>query len=561
MTSKEIALKVKAFMDDKASVQMVKLKNAATSTTSAINSSGRVFGALGSMVGGTTGAFGKLFGSISKVGTSLIGLGPAAAVLVGVGLAIRKIKDHFDEAKEKARRLREEVADKLKKSIESIRAARIKEVADAIDTATTKADRAAKAFEAMASANQKIHGGKDAVDNAKLSKDLADLNAKREEAAASPDKNTAERRVADVDVEIAERKYQAALEKAATGKMQADEAAKNDAQRYSDAEDRVVAAKEALEKAEEAVALADKDYAAKLERSKDLKSRADVERALEGEAAAAQLVERETKALADARAAAIEKARSSTKESAEASALKKAEAALENAQNAATKAFAEQEASADRAKAAELEYAAAVENARTEVEKAARTRREIAERQKREAEEAQRREEEEAEARRRKEDDAAAKKDADEKMKSLKADADDRVKKLDQQIHDALRKAGEWDRRAEGARESKGVGKWMADERRRENEEAKAERRRQNNLRYAIGRRDRLQEQIKTWGSDKNREAELKRLNDFIQMQDPKNNPNLKNAEALQRERDEVLKGTKKACEEILQQLKKTTEL
>ena len=518
MVSKEICLKVVADLkDEAAAARLARLKRNITNVSTAVSKSGRLAGALsglGAAAEGADGKFGKLVSSAGNVVAALAALGPIGGLIAGINVAASWLGNRLQKAADKAIELQRALGERVADALAKIKAAELKKVNDALDEATTKADRAAKAFETMAAATQKMHDGLDALDSATLAKDLAALGAKREAAANSPDKNTAERRIADVDVEIAERKYKAAVDQGAVAKLKAKEAAENDAARLKAAEERVAKAEEAVAKAKEAVALSDVEDAnlADLHRE-NLKN------------------------------------------------LERAEKALEDAKNAETAAYAAAADSKNRAKAAELEYAASVENARTEVEKATRIRREIIERQKRDADEAARREEEEAERKRRAEEAALEKKEADEKIKAINEQSDERVKKLDEQIHDALKKATEWDRKAETARDSKGFGRWSADERKRENDEAKAERRRQNNLRNAIGRRDRLQEQIRLWGSSKDRESQLKRLNDFIAMQDPQNNPNLKNAEQLQRERDQVLKDTKKACEDILEQLKKATEL
>lgn len=511
---KEILLKIKAYLEDKASAALVALNRGVKGFCGSIGKAGQLIAGMGAMFGSLDSSAAKVAKSAGNVVAALAALGPIGGLIAGVNVVVGWVGDRLQKAADKAIELQRALGERVADALAKIKAAELKKVNDALDEATTKADRAAKAFETMAAATQKMHGGLDALDSATLAKDLAALGAKREAAANSPDKNTAERRVADVDVEIAERKYKAAVDQGAVAKLKAKESAENDAARLKAAEERVAKAEEAVAKAKEAVALSDVEDAnlADLHRE-NLKN------------------------------------------------LERAEKALEDAKNAETAAYAAAADSKNRAKAAELEYAASVENARSEVEKATRIRREITERQKRDADEAARREEEEAERKRRAEEAALEKKEADEKIKAINEQSDERVKKLDEQIRDALKKATEWDRKAETARDSKGFGRWSADERKRENDEAKAERRRQNNLRNAIGRRDRLQEQIRLWGSSKDRESQLKRLNDFIEMQDPKNNPNLKNAEQLQRERDQVLKDTKKACEDILEQLKKATEL
>lgn len=513
---KEILLKIKAYLEDKASAALVSLNRGLKSFSSSIGKAGHLVAGMGAMFGGLDSSVAKVAKSAGNVVAALAALGPIGGLIAGVNVVVGWVGDRLQKAADKAIELQRALGERVASALAALKAAELKKVNDALDEATIKADRAAKAFEAMASASAKVHDALDAKDSAALAKDLAALGAKREAAANSPDKNTAERRAADVDVEIAERKYKAAVEAGAVAKLKAKESAENDAARLKAAEDRVAKAEEAVVKAKEAVATSDVDDAnlADLHRE-NLKN------------------------------------------------LERAEKALEDAKNAETAAYAASVASKDRAVAAELEYEASLKNAQTEVDKAIRTRREIVQRQKKDAEDAAAREEAEALKRAKAEEAIIAKKDADAKIKSLRESADERVKTLDKQIKEALEKANIWKERAKTARESDGAGKWMAAERDADSQKRRDERRRQRNLQSAIGRRDRLANQIHNWGDGErdSRMSELRRLNEYIQMQDPANNPGLKDAEQLQRERDQILKDTKDACEGILEQLKQNGTL
>ena len=102
-------------------------------------------------------------------------------------------------------------------------------------------------------------------------------------------------------------------------------------------------------------------------------------------------------------------------------------------------------------------------------------------------------------------------------------------------------------------------GEWQRGEREIARENARRENRQKNVVKQAEAERDRLLEQARREGRGFNPQhrRRLELLNEFLNNQDPKNNPKLKAAEMKEAERDRLLKDQKTAIDKILAAVEK----
>lgn len=178
----------------------------------------------------------------------------------------------------------------------------------------------------------------------------------------------------------------------------------------------------------------------------------------------------------------------------------------------------------------------------------------------------------------RRDESVRAEKEAAEKKKKIEADAEKKkreeaketaqklkeagaaeLKVIDEKIAAVRREADERETVASRAR-GKSFSQWLKEERARERAEEKEKRRQAERIEEAKKELMRLENDRRA-GFGAHNIGRIQKLREFLLNQDPKNNPALKRAEQLEKERAALAKKTEKAVSDILQVLKNDVAL
>ncbi len=144
------------------------------------------------------------------------------------------------------------------------------------------------------------------------------------------------------------------------------------------------------------------------------------------------------------------------------------------------------------------------------------------------------------------------------RIEIFKEETEKKVKAIDREIAKIREEAAALEENARRARGGVTFGEWQRGERERARENARRENRQKNVIRNAEAERNRLLEQAKREGRGFNPQhmRRLKQLNEFLNNQDPKNNPKLKAAEQKEKERERLLRDQKTAIDNILKEIR-----
>ena len=153
----------------------------------------------------------------------------------------------------------------------------------------------------------------------------------------------------------------------------------------------------------------------------------------------------------------------------------------------------------------------------------------------------------------------AAKDASRKRIEIIKEETAEKIKAIDKELSKMREEAAALEQNAGRARGGVTFGEWQRGEREIARENARRENRQKNVVKQAEAERDRLLEQARREGRGFNPQhrRRLELLNEFLNNQDPKNNPKLKAAEMKEAERDRLLKDQKTAIDKILAAVEK----
>jgi len=154
---------------------------------------------------------------------------------------------------------------------------------------------------------------------------------------------------------------------------------------------------------------------------------------------------------------------------------------------------------------------------------------------------------------------AAAEREA--KVAKMKEEQAKRVKDIDDKVAALKERAAQLEENAARARGGKTFGEWQRGERQREQDQKKADVRQKNVIKNAEKEIAQLESEQRRFGRgfSKARADRLSKLREFVADQDPKNNPALKEAEALEKQKMDLIAKTQRDIADIAKSVKDTT--
>jgi hypothetical protein len=490
------------------------LHSAMNSIGKGARGAGKVIAALGSSLGEIGGKAGKVTSAIGNMVQGFLTMGPIGALMAGLTLSIdlftRKAKAAAEEALQFANTLKEKVA----KRLSEVKAAAIEALTAATAAATAQADAAARSYNRLAAAVKSVAAALAGVERAENNAAIAALQREKERAVAAANPEDADAVAADYDIKIAQAQREAAAETAAAKMESAQKAEKDAVARLKIAEDRVKEASAALEKAKQDQAtyeeIGDKDIVAAA--AKAVKNIEDKLASAKSEVA---------KAVAD-----VIVAQANTKETefANAESLTNAEAAVERAERNKNKIILD----AEKKQVEELDKLSQKVNAdQLQLEKQMVSKR----------------------------------------IDAIREANAKELAEIDKRIAAEREKERKWEEEAKGMREAAaGGGKGLGDFFRNRRDQ-RDERREARNRAVALARVNREIADLERRGgpdgrrlSDAQRER-LKELRDFVNRQDPKNNPAAKAAAALEKLKLDAIKKTNTEIDTLRKSIEQRTVL
>ena len=515
MNANEILLRLKSVFTDTA---LPAVRSFVAAVGKQMKNAGTAIAGVSAMFGEIPGKIGKIVGGLGRLSTAFLTLGPIGASVAVISTAFEWLQGKAQKAADAIMDAAKSMADAISARCEKIRASIRDALQASLEESTVKAQRAIRAFNTLADAYMKVAKAKDATAKAGDDAEIAALRQQRAEAVeAKGDSPDAAIVGAQFDVKIAER----AAKATADAHDRAVKAADKDAK---DANDRLVLMRDAEAKAEKALAEA---------QQREAHAREDITPNDGGE------WERQMR-----------------------QAREKAEAAVFAAQQARISAEADATAADEKLKQAQLAQSAALSNstaalasARTSLKNLVAARKKATQAELEEAERKALAEAEKARAQQAR-DWAAA------REKELKDDHKKLVKNLDDAIAAARQAAQAWEQTAQQTRDftrnnGGGFAAWNAQQRDEARARERGNRKEANALANAEKEIGRLENEERRWGRNMN-PAQRERLNNLRNFRDQLigRNDAAKEAERLQKRKDEAVINTEKRLNEIRDWLK-----